>query len=89
VRLQTQYCNSEITIKMLKLVLAFVFIALILLIMRISNLNTKIATMDEQLSDFVTQEYLTEFMELKSTNTKELELQVEEMKQRMANTPHE
>ena len=62
---------------MWKLVLGFIFIALILLIMRISHLNEKIASMDEQLSDFVTHEYLEEFIQIKHGTLSKTEMQTE------------
>jgi len=63
--------------------MGFIFIALILLIMRISNLNEKIAIMDEQLSDFVTQEYLSELTQIQENKLSRKEMEDEVVKMNM------
>lgn len=54
---------------MLKLLVVFVFVALVLLIMRVSNLNGKIASMDQQLSDLATHEYVQELIDIRTKQT--------------------
>ena len=71
---------------MWKLLLGFILVALVLLIMRISQLNDKIASMDEQLSDFVTNDYLLDIMDimqLKQGSLKDIEQMITEMKQNL------
>jgi hypothetical protein len=47
---------------MLKIALAAVFVALVMLIIRVSQLNTAIALQDQQLSDMVTHEDLKHYV---------------------------
>ena len=49
---------------MLRVLLAILFGTLLLLIMRVSHLNDKISSMDQQLSDVVTHDYLDDFYEI-------------------------
>lgn len=68
---------------MLKFALALLFIALVLLIMRISQLNDKIAMLDEQTSDFVTHTHMTEI--IKNLNPEEMEKEVAKLRKGLSN----
>ncbi len=56
---------------------------LVLLIMRISQINEKLACMDEQLSDFVTHKFLNDYMENHQANKDDLVNEVEQLKKRL------
>ena len=53
--------------------------------MRISQVNEKLACMDEQLSDFVTHKFLNDYMENRQTNKYDMVNEVEELKKRAHN----
>jgi predicted Holliday junction resolvase-like endonuclease len=65
--------------------IGFLLVALILLIMRISNINEKLDLMDENLSDKVSHEYFDRFYELQQQKftPEEMKSQVAEMKEKL------
>lgn len=68
--------------------IGFVLVALILLIMRISNINEKLDSMDEHLSDKVTYNYFDSFYELQQQklSPQEMKSQVAAMKEKIKTT---
>ena len=55
----------------------------VLLIMRISQINDKLTCIDEQLSDCVTHKFLTDYVENRHTKKEDMINEVEELKKRM------
>jgi len=53
---------------MIKIIIAFVFVALLLLIMRVSHLNEHVSSIDEQLSDYATRDYIDEYIKLRASS---------------------
>jgi predicted Holliday junction resolvase-like endonuclease len=67
---------------MLIILVAFIFISLILLIMRVSQLNVKILSVDQQLSDVVCHEYLDDYMSIqkKDLSRQEMDEKISELR---------
>jgi len=73
---------------MIQVLIGFVFIALILLIMRISNLNVQVAHLDEQMSDLVTHDYLRSVLMMSKDRMtpEDMQAELDKMKKRLTNT---